>query len=238
MERTLEQRVDALDWDALSGALLEDGFAVIERLLTDAECDALKALYGEDALFRSTVDMGRFNFGSGQYRYFKYPLPAPVQLLRETIYGRIVPAANAWSSRLRQGVEYPPRFPAFQEAMRARGQTKPTPLLLRYGKGDFNNLHQDVVGDLVFPYQVTFGLCGKGTDYQGGQLILTQQRPRMQTVPHVITIPKGGGVLFASNLHAQQGKKGFYRTVFRHGVSRIEEGSRYTLGIVFHDFRA
>jgi hypothetical protein len=237
VERPLEQRIEALDWDALSGALLEDGFAVVERLLTDAECDALIALYGQDALFRSTIDMQRFNFGRGEYRYFNYPLPGLVQLLREAIYGRIAQAANAWSTRLRQGVTYPQRFSAFQDALRGRGQTKPTPLLLRYGKGDFNNLHQDINGDLVFPYQVTFGLTEKGKDYQGGQLILTQQRPRMQTVPHVITIPKGGGVIFASNLHAQQGRKGFYRSIFRHGVSRIEDGSRYTLGVVFHDFR-
>lgn len=232
----LRERIQALDWEATTTALLENGFALVESLLSVSECSEMKALYPNAALFRTTVDMARFNYGKGEYRYFKYPLPPAVQTLREQIYGQLVPAANAWSERLRAATCYPPSFAAFQETMRGKGQTKPTPLLLRYEKGGFNCMHQDISNELVFPYQIVFGLDEKGRDYEGGQLILTQQRPRMQTVAHVLTIPKGRAVLFASGAHPQRGKRGFHRTVFRHGVSRIESGSRYTLGIVFHDF--
>jgi hypothetical protein len=225
--------IEGLDWTPLR----RDGFAPQPPLLTKDECDELKSLYTDDALFRSTIDMERFNFGKGQYRYFKYPLPPLVQELRERLYAQLAPVANDWSARLKLGLDFPAQLGSFLERLRERGQTKPTPLLLRYRTGDYNCLHQDVSKDLCFPYQVVFGLSEAGIDYEGGQLILTQQRPRMQTVPHVLTLPLGGAVAFTSNLHPQQGRRGFFRTVFRHGVSRIERGDRYTLGIVFHDFR-
>lgn len=234
---SLEKRIESLDWKTLNEELLENGFTVTKPLLTGAECKELKALYGDDDLYRTTIDMKRYNFGKGSYRYFKYPLPPTIQTLREHLYEKIVATANAWSERLRYGVEYPKAFSAFQKTMRENGQTRPTPLILRYGKDDFNCLHQDINNDLIFPYQIVFGLTEKGNDYEGGQLILTQQRPRMQTIPHIITIPKGAAVIFTSNFHPQQGTRGFYRTVFKHGVGKIENGNRYTLGVVFHDYR-
>ena len=242
--------------EGLDGAqLLAAGFTRLSGVLTAGECARFRAMYADDALFRSTVDMERFNFGKGQYRYFKYPLPPAVQELREKLYQRLAPVAGEWAIRLRLAADFPPTLDAFQKRLRERGQTKPTPLLLRYRAGDYNCLHQDVSKDLSFPYQVVFGLDEPGKDYEGGQLILTQQRPRMQTVPHVLVLPQGGAVVFTSNFHPEEralpatggarrrvaleaeGKRGFFRTVFRHGVSRIERGERHTLGIVFHDFK-
>jgi hypothetical protein len=214
--------------------LLENGFERFPARLTAAECAELKALYEDDSRFRSTIDMQRFNFGKGQYRYFRYPLPPLVQKLRESLYEQLAPVANEWATRLKIELRYPSRLDAFLQMLRKQGQTKPTPLLLRYRAGDYNCLHQDLSGDLSFPYQVVFGL---NDSYEGGQLVLTQQRPRMQTVPHVLTLRPGEAVAFTSNFHPELGKRGYFRTVFRHGVSRVERGDRYTLGIVFHDFK-
>lgn len=220
----------------MSTELLDHGFTVIEPFLSAAECEELRCLWLKDDLYRTTIDMKRYNFGKGTYRYFKYPLPEPVKLLRKVIYERIVGTANLWSDRLRIETKYPKTFSAFAKQMQAEGQTKPTPLMLHYTTGDFNCLHQDINNELTFPYQIVFGLSEQGKDYEGGQLVLTQQRPRMQTVPHVITVPRGGAVVFTSNLHPQMGSRGYYRTVFKHGVTKVERGDRYTLGIVFHDF--
>lgn len=235
--KNLKQKIDEVDWDRINKELLKNGFAIIQPFLSAAECKKLKSLWGEDYLYRTTIDMKKHSFGKGTYRYFKYPLPETIQTLRENIYEKIVESANEWSRRLRMKTEYPKNFSTFSKQMRDKGQTRPTPLILHYTKDDFNCLHQDINNDLVFPYQIVFGLSEKGKDYEGGQLILNQQRPRMQTVPYIITVPKGGAVIFTSNFHPQAGSRGFYRTVFKHGVGKIEEGNRYTLGIVFHDFR-
>ena len=235
--KSLKERIDAVGWDSVNKELLENGFAVIKPLLSTSECKELKSLWGKDDLYRTTIDMKRYSFGKGTYRYFKYPLPETIQALRENIYEKIVGTANAWSERLRLKTEYPKKFSAFTKQMRDKGQTKPTPLILHYTKDGFNCLHQDINNDLVFPYQIVFGLSERGKDYEGGQLILTQQRPRMQTVPHIITVPRGGAVVFTSNFHPQAGSRGFYRTVFKHGAGKIEDGARYTMGIVFPDFR-
>ncbi|ULA63303.1 MAG: Prolyl 4-hydroxylase subunit alpha [Nitrospira sp.] len=234
---SLKQRIDGIGWDSVNKELLENGFAVIRPFLSAAECKELKALWSTDHLYRATIDMERYSFGKGRYRYFKYPLPEIIQALREGLYEKIAGTANSWSERLRLTIEYPKEFSTFAKQMREKGQTKPTPLILHYTKGGYNCLHQDINSDLVFPYQIVFGLTEKGKDYEGGQLILTQQRPRQQTVPHIITVPKGGAVLFTSNVHPQKGSRGFYQTRFKHGVGKIERGDRYTMGIVFHDFR-
>jgi hypothetical protein len=235
---SLADRIAALDWSSINNALLENGFVVTKPILHVDECKALRELYDRQDLFRSTIDMQRHNFGRGTYRYFKYPLPAIIQTLREGIYAQVAATATVWAQRIHYKTVYPATFAAFAKVMRTKGQTRPTPLILRYETGDYNCLHQDIANDLIFPYQVAFGLSASGRDYEGGQFILIQQRPRMQTVPHVIVIPQGAGVLFASNYHPQRGARGFYRTVFKHGVGRIESGERYTLGIVFHDYRS
>jgi hypothetical protein len=223
--------------DAFAEKLLENGFVLVEGLLGGDECAALIAGYGDDARYRSTIDMQRYNFGKGQYRYFSYPLPPLVQRLRETFYASLAAPANAWAARLNLAARFPEHFLAFQEQMRANGQTRPTPLILRYGAGDYNCLHQDINNDLIFPYQMVLGLTRQGDDYDGGHLILTQARPRLQTVAHVVTVPYGGAVIFATNTQPQRGKRGFYRSVFKHGVSAVTRGQRFSLGIVFHDYR-
>lgn len=235
--KNLTKRIEDIDWETINKELLDNGFSIIKPFLSMSECKELKALWSNNSLYRSTIEMKRYNFGKGTYRYFKYPLPEIIQTLRENIYEKLVDTANQWSKRLRLDIGYPQDFSAFAKLMQANGQTKPTPLILHYAKDDFNCLHQDINNDLIFPYQTVFGLSEKGKDYEGGQLILTQQRPRMQTIPHIITVPKGGAVVFTSNFHPQEGSRGFYRTVFKHGVGKIEKGDRYTMGIVFHDYR-
>lgn len=235
--KTLTQRIEKLEWNQINQTLLENGFAMIPNILSADECKQLISYYGEDNLYRSTIDMKRYNFGKGSYRYFKYPLPNTVQILRETFYRHIVTTANEWSQKLKLEQTYPETFSEFSKMMVDNGQTRSTPLILKYQTEDYNCLHQDLSHDISFPYQIVFGLCEQGVDYNGGHLILTQQRPRMQTVPHIISVPKGGAVIFTSNFHPQLGGRGYYRTVFKHGVGKIENGKRYTLGIVFHDYK-
>jgi uncharacterized protein len=227
---------DKIDWDRRASDLADNGFTVVDKILTASDCKNLIDLYKQDSLYRSTIDMKRYNFGKGSYRYFKYPLPPTIQTLRETIYEKLSATANRWAERSKVKFEYPKKFSDFAKEMKSRGQTRPTPLILKYGKDDYNCLHQDINNELFFPYQIVFGLSESGRDYEGGQLLLTQQRPRMQTIPYLVKIPKGGAVIFTSNIHPVQGKRGYYRSIFRHGVCKIESGSRYTMGIVFHDY--
>lgn len=235
-EINLKDRIASLDWESMNKELMENGFVITKPFLSTLETEELRNLYDDNELYRSTIDMKRYNFGKGSYRYFKYPLPETIQIIREEIYNKIVATANTWSERSKYKATFPDKYSEFTKQMQALGQTRSTPLILKYTEGDFNCLHQDIANDLFFPYQTVFGLSESGKDYIGGQLILTQQRPRMQTVPHIITIPKGAAVIFSSNFHPQQGSRGFYRTVFRHGVGKIESGERYTLGVVFHDY--
>jgi hypothetical protein len=227
--------MNAIDWTSITGSVLDQGFATTPQLLSPEECRTLVAQYHVDANFRTTITMERFNFGRGEYKYFAYPLPAIVQNLRQELYPRLAAAANTWGGRLGIKQRYPSRLEEFLRECKRRHQVRPTPLMLKYQEGDFNCLHQDLYGDLFFPFQAVFGLSRPGTDYLGGELVLVKQRPRMQSIPQVIDLPQGHGIIFCVNFHPQQGKKGWFRTVIKHGVSRVARGKRFTLGIIFHD---
>jgi hypothetical protein len=228
--------MNSIDWTAITGSLLDQGFATLPQLLSPEECRTLIAQYPIDAKFRTTIAMERFNFGKGEYKYFAYPLPPIVQDLRRELYLRLADAANAWAERLGIQQRYPPKLEEFLGECKRRKQVRPTPLMLRYEEGDFNCLHQDLYGDLFFPFQAVFGLSKPG-DYSGGELVLVKQRPRMQSIPRVIDLLQGHGVVFCVNFHPEQGKRGYFRTVIKHGVSVITKGKRITLGIIFHDAR-
>jgi uncharacterized protein len=213
----------------------ESGCATIPQLLSPAECAAIAALYPQDAPFRSRVVMSRHGFGRGEYKYFSYPLPAIVATLREALYPQLVAAANAWNAAMRIDVRYPDAHADYLARCHAAGQTRPTPLLLRYAEGDYNCLHQDLYGEHVFPIQVAILLSAPGRDFEGGELVLTEQRPRMQSRAEVVPLRQGDGVAFAVHHRPVQGTRGVYRVNMRHGVSRIRRGQRHTLGIIFHD---
>jgi hypothetical protein len=231
----VDERVDALDWADLSARLDRGGFATIERFLRAGECREIAALYDDEARFRSRVLMARHGFGRGEYKYFRYPLPRIVSALRATLYPYLAPIANRWNESLRIDARFPARFAGFLERCHQAGQTRPTPLLLRYGPGDFNALHQDVYGEQVFPLQVAFLLSDPGKDFEGGELVLTEQRPRMQSRPSVVPLRRGDAVVFAVNHRPVAGARGFYRVSLRHGVSEVRSGRRHTLGVIFHD---
>ncbi|MGH7661659.1 MAG: 2OG-Fe(II) oxygenase [Vulcanimicrobiaceae bacterium] len=228
-------RVAQLDWQAIEAALFADGYALIDGVLAADDCGEIAAMYPRDELFRSTVHMAAHGFGRGEYRYFRYPLPAPIDVLREESYARLAPIANRWMEALRM----PERFPATQQALFdlcvARGQTRPTALLLTYEPGDWNALHQDLYGEIAFPFQATCFLSRPGADFTGGEFVLVEQRPRAQSRPEVIVPQLGSMLIFANRYRPVQGKNGVYRTVVRHGVSRIRSGRRFALGIIFHD---
>jgi hypothetical protein len=231
----LTDRLDALDWTALGTHLDAAGFATTGPLLAEAECRTLAAMYGQEHGFRSRVVMQRHGFGQGEYRYFDRPLPPLVQDLRTRLYPGLAEIANRWHAAL--GVER--RFPAALEAWlktcHAAGQTRPTPLLLKYESGDYNCLHRDLYGELVFPLQLTILLSAPGREFSGGEFVLTEQRPRMQSRGHVVGLRQGEAVIFAVNERPVRGKRGWYRTAMRHGVSTVRDGRRLTLGIIFHD---
>ncbi|HEY9346778.1 MAG TPA: 2OG-Fe(II) oxygenase [Inquilinus sp.] len=230
-------RVAGIDWDAVAAELDQHGAAVLPALLTPEECRAVAALYPEDKPFRSRVVMARHGFGRGEYKYFAYPLPDPLAGLRAALYPRLAPVANGWNARMGIATRYPERHEAFLKACHAGGQTRPTPLLLQYEPGDFNCLHQDLYGDLAFPLQVAILLSEPGRDFTGGEFVLTEQRPRMQSRPEVVPLRQGDGVAFAVHHRPVAGTRGDYRVNLRHGVSRLRSGRRHTLGIIFHDAR-
>jgi hypothetical protein len=204
-------------------------------LLSVEEAGHLAALYEDDRRFRSRVVMARHGFGRGEYKYFAYPLPDPVAQLRAALYPRLQPVANRWNESMGIDQRFPDDHQDFLARCRAAGQTRPTPLLLQYGEGDFNCLHQDLYGEHVFPLQVAFLLSEPGLDFTGGEFVLTEQRPRMQSRPEVVTLAKGDAVIFAVRHRPVRGARGFYRVNLRHGVSRIRSGRRHTLGVIFHD---
>jgi uncharacterized protein len=222
-------------WPDLIAALDERGYAVVPGLLDPVSCGALCALYECEERFRSRVVMARHNFGSGEYKSLRYPLPAEVAALRDAIYPRLVPLANSWHERLRLRPRFPPSLGAYLERCHAAGQQRPTPLILKYEKGDYNCLHQDLYGEFVFPVQATILLSRPGQDFAGGEFLLVEQRPRMQSKGEVVPLDEGDAVLFAVNHRPVAGARGFYRTTLRHGVSRLHSGRRFTLGIIFHD---
>ena len=227
-------RVEALDWSLLGETLDGLGSATTGPLLSASECSDLVALYDEDRRFRSRVVMARHGFGSGEYKYFAAPLPPPVIALRQALYPKLAATANRWQERL-GGEPYPARLDDFLGCCHEAGQCKPTPLLLKYRAGDYNCLHQDLYGTLAFPLQVAFLLSRPEQDFTGGEFLLTEQRPRMQSRGEVVTLRQGEGVIFAVNQRPVMGKRGAYRVTMRHGVSRLRSGSRFTLGIIFHD---
>ena len=233
--KNVAEQIKALDWTRVSQDLDSQGSAVIERLLSPDECQAVRALYPKDDIFRSRVVMARHGFGRGEYKYFSYPLPDVIAALRTAIYPHLVPIANRWNNAIGIDVRYPEKHADFIERCHQAGQDKPTPLLLQYGADDYNCLHQDLYGEHVFPLQLTILLSNPNKDFTGGEFVMTEQRPRMQSRPIVVPLRQGGGVVFAVHNRPVQGTRGVYRVNLRHGVSRILSGHRHTVGIIFHD---
>jgi len=228
-------RTSVLDWRRISQDLDDQGSAVLASLVTPDECHALAELYPDDTNFRSRVVMARHGFGRGEYKYFRYPLPDIIADLRTDLYSRLAPVANRWSVAMGVDVHYPESHAGFIERCNNADQVLPTPLLLKYGEGDYNCLHQDLYGEHVFPIQVAVLLSDPTTDFAGGEFVLTEQRPRMQSRPEVVSLRQGDAVAFAVHHRPVQGKRGTYRVNLRHGVSRLRSGRRYTAGIIFHD---
>lgn len=232
---TIDERLDSIAWDRIHAELDQRGWSLTGPLLGESERSELIQAYSDDSRYRSTVVMARHGYGRGEYRYFAYPLPEPVAALRPALYERLVPLANRWRNGLGSAAAFPETHAEYLHLCHAAGQTRPTPLILRYGPGDYNCLHQDLYGDLVFPLQAAILLSEPGTDFTGGELVLTEQRPRMQSRVSVVPIEAGEAVIFAVNQRPVQGARGTYRVTMRHGVSEVRSGSRYTLGIILHD---
>jgi len=231
----IAERVAALDWAGLSAQLDQFGCATTGRVLSADECAAISSRYDDDKLYRSRVIMARHGFGRGEYKYFAYPLPNIVASLRASLYPQLAGIANRWNEQMAVDQRFPTEHAAYLKRCHAGGQTKPTPLLLQYGAGDYNCLHQDVYGELVFPLQVAFLLSRPGEDFSGGEFVLTEQRPRMQSRAEVVPLRQGEGVIFPVHHRPVQGTRGIYRVNMRHGVSRLRDGQRHTLGVIFHD---
>jgi uncharacterized protein len=231
----ITSRVDAIDWGQATRELDAQGCALLKGLLTPDECRALAALYPDDSHFRSRIVMGRHGFGRGEYKYFSYPLPLVIVELRPSLYARLRDVANRWNEAMGIDIRYPETHDAFLKRCHATGQTRPTPLLLQYEAGDYNCLHQDLYGEHVFPLQVAILLSEPGRDFTGGEFVLTEQRPRMQSRPEVVPLTQGDAVVFAVHVRPVQGTRGTYRVNLRHGVSRIRSGHRHTVGVIFHD---
>jgi hypothetical protein len=234
-EPSIAARVAQVDWDAIAGRLDTHGSARIGSLLSPRACRSLAMLYPQDGPFRSRVVMARHGFGRGEYKYFAYPLPDPVGELRTALYPHLRDVANRWNEAMGNGVRYPAEHAVYLERCHQAGQTRPTPLMLQYGEGDYNCLHQDLYGEHVFPLQVTVLLSEPGTDFSGGEFVLTEQRPRMQSRAEVVPLRQGEAVVFAVHHRPVRGTRGSYRVNMRHGVSEVRSGHRYTLGVIFHD---
>ena len=235
MMTSFEKNIAGHDWGAIAASLDRDGWAVLPQLLRSGACDETAALYAQETGFRSHVHMARHGFGRGEYRYFAYPLPPLVAALRGGLYPHLAPIANRWHERMGMDVRFPEQHDAFLARCHDAGQRRPTPLLLQYGEGDYNCLHQDLYGEHVFPLQVAILLSKPGEDFSGGEFVLTEQRPRMQSRAAVVPLRKGDAVVFAVNVRPVQGARGDYRVAMRHGVSAIRSGRRHTLGVIFHD---
>jgi hypothetical protein len=231
----IAERVAGLDWPRLATDLDAHGYAVMRELLAPQECRALAATYGMDEVFRSRIVMARHGFGRGEYKYFAYPLPDVVASLRSALYPPLASIANRWNVALGTDIRYPDEHAAFLARCHGAGQIRPTPLLLHYGAGDYNCLHQDLYGEQVFPLQVACLLSVPGHDFTGGEFVLTEQRPRQQSRAEVVSLSQGDGVIFPVHHRPVQGTRGMYRATLRHGVSRLHSGQRQTLGIIFHD---
>ena len=233
----IDTRLDAVDWTSVATHLDAHGWAMVQALLTAEECDTIAGLYDDDRRFRSRVVMARHGFGRGEYKYFAYPLPDVVAELRTALYPRLAPIANRWNASMGIAVRYPEAHAAFIERCHEAGQRRPTPLLLRYAAGDYNALHQDLYGEHVFPLQMTILLSEPEKDFTGGEFVLTEQRPRMQSRAEVVPLRRGDGVVFAVHDRPVPGTRGTHRVSLRHGVSRLRSGHRHTVGVIFHDAR-
>ena len=227
-----------IDWDTVETELNAGGNAILPALLSSDACAAVASLYAQDEGFRSRVVMARHGYGRGEYRYFAYPLPPPVADLREQLYPPLSEIANRWQAAMGLAIRFPATHADFITRCHAAGQTRPTPLLLQYGPGDYNCLHQDLYGEHVFPLQVAVLLSAPGRDFSGGEFVLTEQRPRLQSRPEVVPLQQGDAVVFAVNQRPVLGARGVYRVAMRHGVSRLRSGRRHTLGVIFHDAQA
>jgi hypothetical protein len=231
----LQQRIVQTDWAEATESLNDKGFASIPKMLSADECNALIANYGDDTRYRKTIQMENHGYGMGQYKYYSYPLPATVQQLRELVYPNIAPVANNWMKALGIEKTFPGALNELTEQCHQHGQNRPTPLILKYGKGGYNAMHQDLYGEIFFPMQLVVCLNEPGTDFEGGEFVLVEQRPRMQSKAMVLNPGKGDMLIFTTNFRPVRGTKGYYRVNMRHGVSELSSGGRHTLGVIFHD---
>jgi hypothetical protein len=229
------QAIEQLDWSKISSDLNDTGYALINDILNVDECDSLKQQYDNASLYRKTIVMERYRFGLGEYKYFNYPLPGIIEKLRQEIYPKLAPVANNWMHVLNIDKQYPITLPQLLEACHQHGQLRPTPLILKYGKGGYNTLHQDLYGEVYFPMQLVLFLDEPGVDYEGGEFVLIEQRPRAQSKAMVLKPRKGDILIFTTNFRPVKGSKGYYRVNMKHGVSEVTSGNRHTLGIIFHD---
>ena len=237
IEKNIQERINGLDWNRVKNDLDTTGFAVLPAMINRAECRSLMAMYDEEQLYRSTINMKRYNFGRGEYKYFTYPLPGIIQSLREAMYPPLSAIANEWYKKLNIGNSFPATHRELLQQCRKKGQERPTPLILKYGEGDFNTLHQDLYGDVFFPLQAVIFLTEPGVDYTGGEFVLVEQRPRLQSRAMVLQPAQGSIVIFTTSFRAAKSAKGYYRAPMRHGVSEVHSGKRYNAGIIFHDAR-
>lgn len=224
-----------IDWTELYQRLDSKGFATIPKVLSIPECDHIKSFYDDSPLFRNTINMERYRFGKGEYKYFTYPLPPTIQALRSTFYKPLSVLANAWMRNLNLGVSFPENHEQLLKVCQDQNQGRPTPLLLKYGKGGYNTLHQDLYGDVDFPFQVVLVLSQSGKDFEGGEFVLTEQIPRAQSKASVVKLNQGDALLFTTNFRPVRGTRGYYRASMKHGISEVTAGERYALGIIFHD---
>jgi uncharacterized protein len=227
--------IQAMNWQTITDNLNRKGYAVIENVLSEAECKHLSGLYDDHYLYRSVINMERYRFGQGEYKYFNYPLPPTIQVLREILYSPLATIANEWMRKLETTIQFPEKHHEFVKECQAKSQSRPTPLILRYESGGFNTLHQDMYGEIYFPFQVVFVLTQPGQDHEGGEFVLTEQIPRAQSKVEVLRPNQGDAVIFTTNFRPIKGTKGYYRAKMKHGVSEIKKGVRYSLGIIFHD---
>ncbi len=234
---SIAARIASLDWKRIGSEIDDRGYATVEPLLTPEECNELIELYPDRSRFRSRIQMERFRYGVGEYKYLARPLPRIVRDLRTALYRRLAPLANRWAERLGDGSLYPTSLERFLDRCHERGQSKPTPLILRYDEGGYNCLHQDLYGEIAFPLQFTCMLNSPGSDFVGGEFLLVEQRPRAQSRGHAIALKRGEGIIFPNRYRPVEGKRGDYRVDVRHGVSTVHSGTRYALGIIFHDAR-
>jgi hypothetical protein len=225
----------SIEWKTVYDELSDKGYAVVPQALSAQECKNISATYYDEHLYRNTINMERYRFGKGEYKYFKYPLPSPIQSIRETFYTPLSLLANSWMENLGLKIIYPPSHTELTALCKSKGQTRPTPLILRYETGGYNTLHQDLYGDIYFPFQVLIVLSQPGKDYEGGELVLTSQVPRAQSRAGVIQPKQGDAVIFTTNFRPAKGSRGFYKVTMKHGISDVKTGVRYALGIIFHD---